>query len=227
MKALPMRVPALFLLLLAAAPAAAQPPAATMEALRRDFPAEHAALSREIAGKTPEEARRLAYAGIDAFLGAHLDSILAAPGPELLALEARQGALLRALGRQDVRLCAAVGDRGFYSPEALAGAAPEGFDDYGVALLRAAKGGAAAAKAEPEPASRQDYAAWLEIVARIEPDVPVQAMLTDRELRRAAGPDRMCRGSAAMHEAAAALGGEAGERVARTLLRSVIGLPRD
>jgi hypothetical protein len=215
-----------FLLLAVAAPAAAQPPAATMEALRRDFPEDHAALARDLAGKAPEEARRLAYAGIDNFLAARLDAILAAPGPALLALEARQGALLRAIGRQDVQLCATVGDRGFYSPEALAAAAPEGLDAYGVALVEAAKAGAAASAAEPEPASRQDYAAWLKAVARIEPDVPVQAMLTDRELRRASTPDHLCRGAAAMHEGAAALGGEAGVRVARTLIRSVIGIPR-
>ena len=223
---MPMRLLALLLLAIAA-PAAAQPPAATMEALRRDFPADHTALSRELAGKTPEEARRLAYAGIDAFLAARLGAILAAPGPALLALETRQGALLRALGRQNVQLCATVGDRGFFSPEALAGAAPEGFDDYGVALVQAAKAGAAATGAEPAPASAEDYRAWLEAVAKIEPDVPVQAMLTDRELRRASSPDHLCRGAAAMHEGAAALGGEAGERVARTLIRSVIGIPRN
>lgn len=222
---LPMRFLA-FLLLAVAAPAAAQPPAATLEALRRDFPEDHAALARALAGKPPEEARRLAYAGIDEFLNARLHAILAAPGPALLGLEARQGALLRAIGRQSVPLCATVGDRGFFSPEALAGAPPEGLDDYGVALVEAAKAGAAAPAGEPEPASRQDFTAWLGAVARIEPDVPVQAMLADRELRRTSSPDHLCRGAAAMHEAAAALGGEAGIRVARTLIRSVIGIPR-
>ena len=222
-----MRLLVSLLLLAVAAPAAAQPPAATMEALRRDFPADHAALARQLAGKAPDEARRLAYAGIDDFLSAHRDSILAAPGPALLALETRQGALLRALGKRDTQLCATVGDRGFFSPEASAGAVPEGFDDYGVALVEAAKAGAAAPRAEPAPASADDYRAWLEVVGRIEPDVPVQAMLTDRELRRASTPDHLCRGAAAMHEGAAALGGEAGERVARTLIRSVIGIPRN
>jgi hypothetical protein len=113
-----------FVLLACAAPAAAQLPTATIAALSRDFPEDHAALARQMAGKPAEEARRLAYAGIDAFLSARLRSILAAPGPALLALEAQEGALLRALGRQDVRLCATVGDRGFFSPEALAGPAP-------------------------------------------------------------------------------------------------------
>ena len=221
-----MRLLAFLLLLAAAAPAAAQPPAATIEALRRDFPADHEALAGALAGKAPEEARRLAYAGIDRFLAARIDSILAAPGPALLALVARQGALLRALGRRDRSLCARVGDRGFFSPEALAGAAPEGLDDYGVTLVEAAKAGAAAREPEPAPASADDYRAWLDAVARIEPDVPVHAMLTDRELRGASSADHLCRGAAAMHEAAAAMGGGAGERVARTLLRSVIGIRR-
>ena len=217
-----------FLLLFAvAAPAAAQPPTLTMEALRRDFPADHVALARALAGKTPEEARRLAYAGIDRFLSARLGAIVAAPGPALVAIEARQGALLRTLQRQDVGLCAVVGDRGFFSPEALAGAAPEGLDDYGVALVEAAKAGAAAPPAEPAPASREDYSAWLALVGKIEPAIPVQAMLADRELRRGSSADHLCRGSAAMHEAAAALPGEACERVARTLLRSVIGIARE
>lgn len=226
-----MPVPAAFLLLAAAlAPAPAQAPAglptATLEAMRRDFPAEHAALSASLAGKAPGEARRLAYAGIDKILSERVEAVLAAPGPALVALEARQGALLRALGRQDVGLCAIVGDRGFFSPEALAGAAPPGLDDYGAALIGAAKAGAESTAAPPAPASKEDFRAWLERVAKIEPGVPVQAMLTDRELRQASSPDHLCRGAAAMHEAAAALGGEAGERVARTLLRSVIAVRR-
>ncbi len=225
-----MRLLAVFLLLATAAPAAAQPvagpPAATIEAMRRDFPLDHAALARELTGKAPEEARRLAYAGIDKFLRDRAEAILAAPGAALVALEARQGALLRALERQDVGLCAAVGDRGFFSPEALAGAAPQGLDDYGVALVEAAKAGAGS-RAAAAPASREDFLAWLEAVGRIVPDVPVRAMLTDRELRRASSPDHLCRGSAAMHEAVASLPGAAGERVARTLLRSVIGTARN
>jgi hypothetical protein len=51
----------------------------------------------------------------------------------------------------------------------------------------------------------------------------VWEMLTDRALRAKASPDHLCRGAAAMHEAVAALPAEAGERVARTLLSSVIG----
>lgn len=227
-----MRLGALLLsLLLAFAPAKAQPapdlPQATLAALQRHFPADHAALARSLAGQPPAEARRFAYAGIDRFLRERLDSILAAPGPALVAIEARQGALLRALGRQDVGLCAVVGDRGFFSPEALAGAAPQGLDDYGVALVEAAKAGAAAAPGTAAPASREDFTAWLEAVARIEPDVPVRAMLTDRERRLASSPDHLCRGAAAMHEAAARLGGGAGERVSRTLLRSVLGVARN
>jgi hypothetical protein len=222
-----MRLAFLLVLLAAAAPASAQPPAATIEALRRDFPLDHAALARELAGKAPGEARRIAYAGIDRFLAARVDSILAAPGPALVALEARQGALLRALGRRDVKLCATVGDRGFFSPEALAGEAPEGLDAYGVALVEAAKAGAGATAPKPAPAGAADFKAWLAAVGKIEPDVPVQAMLTDREVRSAASADHLCRGSAAMHEAAATLGGEAGERVARILLRSVIGIARN
>ncbi|HEX8262500.1 MAG TPA: hypothetical protein VF547_06465 [Allosphingosinicella sp.] len=218
------------LLALAAVPAAAQPaagpPSAALEALRRHFPEDHRALAASLAGKAPEEARRLAYAGIDKFLRDRVEAVLAAPGPALVAIEARQGALLRALGRQDVKLCAVVGDRGFFSPEALAGAPPSGLDDYGAALVEAAKAGSAAPASAPAAASREDFLAWLERVGRIEPDVPVKAMLTDRELRLASSPDHLCRGSAAMHEAAAAMPGEAGERLARTLLRSVIGIPR-
>jgi hypothetical protein len=226
-----MRILSAFLILGATvAAAAAQPPAGApgpvLEAMRRDFPLDHQALAATLAGKTPEEARRLAYAGIDRFLRSRADAILAAPGPVLLAIEARQGALLRALEKQDVRLCAVVGDRGFFSSEALAGPAPQGLDDYGVALIEAAKAGAGAAGRSPVMASREDFLAWLQAVAKIEPDVPVQAMLTDRELRLASSPDHLCRGSAAMHEAAAALPGQAGERVSRTLLRSVIGSAR-
>ncbi|MGA9582795.1 MAG: hypothetical protein WBR13_12590 [Allosphingosinicella sp.] len=214
------------LLILAAGPtpAAAQPPAGAsapiLEAMRRDFPLDHQAIAAGLAGKPPEEARRLAYEAIDRFLRGRRESILAAPGPSLVAIEARQGAMLRALGRQDVRLCATVGDRGFFSREALAGAEPAGLADYGLALVEAARAGFRAT-ATP-PAAKEDFLAWLAAVERIEPEVPVRAMLSDRALRAAASPDHLCRGAAAMHEAVAALPPGPRERVARTLLSSVI-----
>ncbi|HEX9964897.1 MAG TPA: hypothetical protein VGB04_07920 [Allosphingosinicella sp.] len=224
-----MRILAAFLFLSAAlAPAAAQPPAGapvrTLEAMRRDFPLDHQAIAATLAGKSPEEARRLAYAGIDRFLRSRNAAILAAPGPSLVGIEARQGALLRGLGRQDVKLCAAVGDRGFFSSEAAAGAAPAGLDDYGVAMVEAAKAGAGAARM-PVLATKEDFLAWLAALGKIEPDVPVWQMLQDRELRGRSTPDQLCRGAAAMHEAVAALPAGARERVARTLLRSVVGSP--
>jgi hypothetical protein len=206
-------------------PAAAQlptgAPVRTLEAIRRDFPLDHQPIAAALAGKPPEEARRVAYAGIDRFLRSRGGAILTAPGPSLMAIEARQAALLRALGRQDLQLCATVGDRGFFSSEALAGPAPSGLDDYGVALVEAAKAGAGRAAA-PSLATREDFLAWLAAVGKAEPGVPVRAMLTDRALRLKSTPDQLCRGAAAMHEAVAALPSDQGERVARTLLRSVI-----
>lgn len=219
---------ALLILAAAFAPAAAQtppgPPGPILEAMRRDFPLDHRALAAPLAGKAPEEARRLAYAGIDRFLRSRRDSILAAPGPTLVSIEARQGALLRALAKQDVRLCASVGDQGFFSSQALGGPAPAGLDDYGIALVEAAKAGAGARRPAPL-ATKEDFIAWLAEVEKIEPDVPVRAMLADRQRRAASTPDQLCRGAAAMHEGVAALAPEARERVARTLLRSVIGSP--
>ncbi|MGZ8286524.1 MAG: hypothetical protein ACXW27_06765 [Allosphingosinicella sp.] len=213
------------LLILFTAPAAAQPTAdpsaPILEAMRRDFPLDHQVIAASVAGKAPEEARRLAYEGIDRFVRGRRASILAAPGPSLVAVEARQGAMLRALGKQDPRLCATVGDRGFFSREALAGAAPPGLADYGIALIEAAKAGSTTGRAAP-PATKEDFLDWLAAVERIEPDVPVRAMLADRELRASASPDHLCRGAAAMHEGVAALAGARRERVARTLLSSVI-----
>lgn len=218
------RLAALLILAAGLAPAAAQPPAGAsapiLEAIRRDFPLDHQAIAAALAGKPPAEARRLAYEGIDRFLRGRRESILAAPGPSLVAIEARQGAMLRALGKKDVRLCAAVGDRGFFSREALAGAEPAGLADYGAALVEAAKAGFRAPA--PAAAAKEDFLAWLAAVEKIEPEVPVRAMLSDRELRAAASPDRLCRGAAAMHEAVAALPAGRRERVARTLLSSVI-----
>jgi hypothetical protein len=223
-----MRILVALLILSTAFVADAQPPAGTpartLEAMRRDFPLDHQAIAATLAGKTPEEARRLAYAGIDRFLRSRSAVILAAPGPSLVAIEARQAAMLRALGRQDVRLCAAVGDRGFFSSEALAGPAPAGLDEYGVALVEAAKAGAGSARASAL-ATKEDFQAWLAAVSKIEPGVPVWAMLQDRELRARSTPDQLCRGAAAMHEAVGALPPGRNERLARTLLRSVVGSP--
>jgi hypothetical protein len=216
--------PLLVLLLLAVSvPAAAQEtlPERTLAAMRRDFPADHERLAATLAARPPEEARRLAYAGIDSFLRGHRDEIAAAPGATLVALEARQGAMLRALQQRDLKVCADVGDRGFFSPEALAAAPPTGLDEYGVALVEAAKGGSAAGA----PPTREDILAWLDAAGKIEPAIPIRDMLLDRDLRLAAGPEKMCRGAAAMHEAVAALPAGARERVAWMLLRSVIGAP--
>jgi hypothetical protein len=216
---------ALLMILAAAAPAAAQPaagpPSRTLEAMRRHFPLDHQALAATLAGKPPEEARRLAYAGIDRFLRSRGAAILAAPGSALAAIEARQGALLRSLGRRDVGLCARAGDRGLFSSEALAGPAPAGLDEYGEALVEAAKAGAGTGRAGPLM-TEEDLGAWLAAMEKIEPGVPVWAMLQDRALRARSSPDHLCRGAAAMHEAVAPLAPDRRERVARTLLRSVL-----
>ncbi len=224
MKALPMRLLAALLILLIAAPAAAQLPSGTIEAMRRDFPLDHQALAATLAGKTPDEARRLAYAGIERFLRSRRAAILAAPRPSLIALEARQGALLRALAKRDVQLCASVGDRGFFSSQALAGAAPPGLDEYGIALVEAAKAGStSAAAAASAVMEREDFLAWMAAVEKIEPQVPVRTMLLDRSVRLASSPDHLCRGAAAMHEAVASLPPERAERLSRTLVGFVIG----
>lgn len=215
---------ALLILGSALAPAAAQPPGPVLDAMRRDFPLDHQALAATLAGKPPEEARRLAFEGIDRFLRGRSVSILAAPGSTLLAIEAQQGALLRELAEKNVQICAAVGDRGFFSREALAGAPSAGLDAYGVALVEAAKAGAGTGRAAPL-ATKEDFLAWLAAVEKVEPGVPVREMLTDRALRARSSPDHLCRGAAAMHEAVAALPPAVGERVARTLLRSVIASP--
>jgi hypothetical protein len=220
-----MRVLAALLLLASGAPAAAQPPAATMEALRRDFPVEHAALAAGLAGKSADQARRVAYAGIDRFLRAHRDAILAAPGPALVALEARQGALLRTLGKQNVQLCATVGDRGLFSEEALAGPAPAGLDEFGAALVGAAKAGAGTTPVPRNASARDDAIAFLARVEKIEPGIPFREMLSDRALRAASSPDQLCRGAAAMHEAAASLPDGQGQRMSRTMLGLSIGSP--
>jgi hypothetical protein len=224
-----MRMPAALLILIATlTPANAQPASGSvepvLEAIRRDFPLDHQALAATLAGMPLEERRRLAYAGIDRFLRGRRAAILAAPGSMLVAIESRQGAMLRALSKQDVGLCARVGDRGFFSSEAAAGAAAAGLDEYGIALVEAAKAGAGTAPAQPM-AAKEDFLAWLAAVEKIEPGVPVRAMLADRELRARSSPDHLCRGAAAMHEAVAALPPATAERIARTLLSSVVGAP--
>ncbi|HEU0133193.1 MAG TPA: hypothetical protein VFR28_00070 [Allosphingosinicella sp.] len=223
-----MRIPSVFLILAAAAASATASaqapgglPSRTLEAMRRDFPLDHQAIAATFAGKSPEEARRLAYAGIDRFLRSRNAAILAAPGSSLLAIEARQGALLRTLGRQDFRLCAAVSNRGFFSSEAAAAAAPAGLDEYGEALVEAAKTGGGAGGGATLMTG-EDLQAWLAAVDKIEPGLPVWGMLSDPQLRARTGPDQLCRAGAAMHEAVATLPAGVRERVARTLLRSVL-----
>ena len=108
------------------------------EALQRNFPERHAELAGKLAGETPANARQVVSETMDRFLEDYRADIVAAPGPRLIAVEADAGRMLRALGRQDMAFCAVVGDRGFFSPEALDGAPPPGLDDYGAALIEAA-----------------------------------------------------------------------------------------
>lgn len=212
----------LILLIVAASGAAAQAPAAgpVAQALRRSFPQDHAALVHSLAGQPPEAARRLLHEAMERFHHQHLAAILAAPGPRLLAIEARHGAMLRALGRRDTRLCAVVGDRGFFSRQARAAAPAPGLDDYAVALIEAAAAGHG--QAAPAAATSADFAAWLAQVERREPDVPVRAMLSDAELRARSSPEHLCAGAAAMHEAIADLPPDVAARVAARLAQSTL-----
>lgn len=196
-------------------------PLRTFEAMQRSFPTDHRALVGSLIGKTPKEARRLAYAGIESFLRTRRAAILAAPRASLIALEAQHAAMLRGLERKSTRLCAAIGDRGFFSPEALSGEPPLGLDNYGVALVEAARDGVGRQVLAP-PASKEDFEAWLGVVEKIEPALPVRAMLSDKDLRMNASPDHLCRGAVAMHEAIAALPPDQGERMARILLGAAI-----
>jgi hypothetical protein len=214
-----MRKLALFiaLALSPAAPAVAQ--SGPAEALRGSFPAEHAALSAKLAGKAPEEARKIAYAEFAAFLAARRQAILGAPAATLRDLELRQGAMLRALGREDVRRCALIADLGFFSAEAAAVPPPPGIDEFAAALVAAARTVSAAPVA---PAGRDDFLAWIAAAEKSEPGVPVRLFLTDKAARAASPPASQCRAAAALHEAAASLPGAAGERMSRTMLGIVL-----
>jgi hypothetical protein len=220
-----MRILLLLALLVPLSAAAAQAPASTQEALRRHFPQEHQALAGTMAGKAADEARRSAFAWIDGFVRERREAILAAPPASLLALEARQAALLRALEAQDPALCAVAGDRGFFTPAAAAAPPLPALDSFGAALVEAAAAGAAAPPSLAPPPTAQDVAAWMQAVKRIAPDVPVESFLRDQSARARATPLQLCRGAAALHEAVAALPPEQGPRIARLLLAAVIGSP--
>jgi len=216
-----MRFPyGLILLAFIQSPAAAQSPAPVLAALQRSFPAEHAALSGQLRGHSAAAQSRLVSEAMHRFAVAHQAAIVAAPGGRLIGLEVRHGAMLRALQRRDVALCARLGDRGFFGRAARAAAPAPNLDDYAVALIEAA----AAGRGRPPPAAaeREDYSAWMAAVGRREPDVPVQTLLLDREARARASDDHLCAGAAAMHEAIGDLPPEQGARVAATLIRSLI-----
>ena len=186
------------------------------EALQRNFPERHAELAGKLAGETHANARQVVSETMDRFLEDYRADIVAAPGPRLIAVEADAGRMLRALGRQDMAFCAVVGDRGFFSPEALDGAPPPGLDDYGAALIEAAAAGRG--RAAPQKAALEDVTDWLAHVARREPGIPVKDFLSDRELRRTASDAQLCGGAAVMHEAVSDLPAESAARMAAMLV---------
>lgn len=192
-----------------------------VEALREAFPAEHEALAGRLAGKPPEEARKIAYAGFAGFLAAHRGAILNAPAATLVDIERRQAAMLRAVGAEDAARCALIADLGFFSEEAAAVPAPPGLDDYAAVLVSAAKAGAGPARLAA-PATREDFLAWIAAAEKAEPGLPIRRMLTDKAARAASPADSQCRAAAALHEAAARLPGAGGERIARTMIGIVL-----
>ena len=202
--------------------APAEPGAAVLDAIRRQFPEEQAAISSAVSGRIGDAARPAAHAAIDAFLGRHAAAIGAAPGPALVAIEARHAAVLKAVARKDVALCAVAGDRGLFSAPALPAFAAEGLGDYGVALVEAAKAGATPAATAPELPTQDDLKAWLAQVERIAPDVPVGRMLADKAVRQSASADHLCRGAVAMHEAVGALPAAQAGRIARVLVAATV-----
>lgn len=209
--------------LFAAAPvaAAAQAPhRPVLEALRLSFPKEHSALEARLAAQPPEAARRLVSEAMVRFQLTHKQAILAAPGARLIALEVRYGAMLRALGARDMRLCAILGDRGVFGKEARAAAPFAGLDEHAVALIEAAAAGAG--RAAPAPANGADFRALMTEVERREPGVPVRQMLADRELRLRSSDEHLCVGAAAMHEAIAGLPPDQAARAAVTLIESAM-----
>jgi hypothetical protein len=88
--------------------------------------------------------------------------------------------------------------------------------------VEAARAGASAPGGGAAAATAADFRAWLDAVKRIEPDVPVEAMLLDKAVRDKAPADHLCRGAAAMHEAVAALPPEAAARMARQLVSAAV-----
>jgi hypothetical protein len=217
------RLIAVFVLLLcaAASPVLAQSPSTRLlQSLRTHFPQEHSALAARLVGQSPAAARLMVGEAMEKFHQAHLDSILAAPAAQLIAIEARHGAMLRSLQRRDMHLCAVVGDRGFFSPPARAGTPPDGLDDYAVALIEAAAAGRG--RSAPAAPTRQDLLDWLAALERRDSSVPVRAMLQDRELRLRSSDEHLCVGAALMHETAAGLPAEQAARVSATLVRSVL-----
>jgi hypothetical protein len=209
-------------LLASMSPALAQSPSPrVLQSLRSHFPEEASALSARLAGRSPQAARLLLGEAMERFHQVHLNEILAAPGARLIALETRHGRMLRSLEKRDKKLCAVVGNLGFFSREARSGAPAEGLDDYSVALIEAAAAGRG--RAAPRAPSQEEVQAWLAEAERRGPEVPVRAMLRDRQFRASAGDHNLCVGAALLHEAAAALPSEQAAAVSASLVRSVLG----
>jgi hypothetical protein len=203
-----------------AAPAQGGGPGAVVEALRRTFPEEGAALASRLAGQTTEAKRRLTSEALERFQRAHRSAILAAPGARLVALEAWHAALLRELEARDAGLCALLGDRGFFGPEARGAAPPAGLDAYAVALVETAAAGSG--RAAPPAPTMEDLEAWLAEAQTRAPGMPLRKILADKAVRAASSRAQVCRGAAALHEAVATLPPDQAARVAPFLVEALV-----
>lgn len=212
-------LPAAFLVL--ASPAPAQPVSPrVMDSLRSHFPGEASALATRLAGRPPEAARLLLGEAMEKFHQDHVQEIVAAPGATLIALERRHAAMLRSLAPRDMKLCATVGNLGFFSGDARSVAPPEGLDDYAVALIEAAAAGRG--RPAPRPASKEDIEALLAEVDRRGPQVPVRRMLMDKAFRATVGDEKLCIGAALLHESAAALPPEQAAAASMLLIKALL-----
>ena len=211
-----------------AAPApvlATRPEAPILAALSRRFPAEHRSLVAGLAGASGADLDRRLSESLGRFFKGKMDAIVRAPGPMLVALEGRHGALLRAIGREDIPLCALVGDKGFFSGIAVPRSQQAALVSLGVTLVETAHVGAGRTAGEAvRGADAPDLQAWLSRVDAIEPQAQVRRLLADRAFRAAAPPEKLCHGAAAMHEAAVALPPDQGARVSVLLVKSLLDI---
>jgi hypothetical protein len=205
------------------------PGAALFDAIERNYPDEYRALIdtmyRQSAAHPgdPELSKTLRTRSIIQFYKRRTGGLANAPAPALNRINARQLALIRALARDDVALCAEFATTAFIGKFDLPASYQPRASALGILMVEAAKLGESQAQDPNRKAlAEEDGSRWYESLLRIEPSREVEAAIAGEDSEGIGTPEMQCRIGLALYAAIEKLAPEQAANVAAYFLAQTL-----